>query len=270
MITKEKTQFLDDLGGKEREIIIPQSTNLDFLINHWKNYRVDHKDIHKYLYEDTFEPSLNNIDFSNEDLNNFIYTLSTIDIGSNLEVVGTYTGYLLRYWYEKQRDNNKNTDFYINGHGLKFNNLFQETKYAGNVIVDNFKGQHIFLNFAKEGKAGNVVLMNCSGMANGQLIGNEYSKVRSVIALNNCGMQVAAACQNIDYYIAINNKADYTGGNCANDGDINLMILSENIGDNIAINLGKNQGEVHSVFMINNDLLSTGINIGHWVGKIKN
>ncbi|MFC1697779.1 hypothetical protein ACFL1H_05575 [Nanoarchaeota archaeon] len=261
----KNSTFLDDLGGKEREIIIPQSTNLDFIIKTWERFNDsfnDHLSEYKLSQNNSFgyyfvEDSLFETVITDDDIKSFIFTLSYNDYDfEKITKLGRFTGYLLRKWFEK------NDNFYINGHGIEFDYLFFHTTNLKNIIVDNFKGNEIMSNLGTNGVAGNIVTMNCVGDYIAKNIGT-YGKVNSVIGLNNkINHSLSNISGEVNYCINIDNEGYENGCSLGTNGKLNLFIHYNNSGIGNAKNLAQEKGFVDTAFLINNNSSGIGADAG--------
>ncbi|MBW3017852.1 hypothetical protein KY325_01700 [Candidatus Woesearchaeota archaeon] len=107
---------------------------------------------------------LKDIGFNETDLKNYIYANANRDNEINpARVLGMYTGCLLTLLTQRNKEENKETLFYINGKGNNFPYLLTHVEEFDAVVVDNFKGDRICEGIGRLGKAGFVAVKNIKG-----------------------------------------------------------------------------------------------------------
>ncbi|MFC1697776.1 hypothetical protein ACFL1H_05560 [Nanoarchaeota archaeon] len=294
VVTEENiTSFLDDLGGDEREIIIPGSNPTMDKLNAVRDQLFEEfnddtistglqlfiKEEHQKICE-RLDKLTNNLQYEQEDLKNFIFENSNLDIDILEPVLGVYTAYLL---------DKLNLDFfYINGLNNQFNYLFCNSKNCKNLIIENFSGFNIglyisttgllayinnkgkniglevgydgktddpFYDMEMKGRTNNVFFINNKGKQIG-FSAAHATKASFIAFINNEGEYTAKSfCEHgdIDTLFALNNKGDYFGKSIAEYGKINNLILKDNKGINPLNNLDHNDTKIENAYLINNE-----------------
>ncbi|MBT5022164.1 hypothetical protein HON01_05045, partial [Candidatus Woesearchaeota archaeon] len=109
--------------------------------------------------------NLNEVNFNNADLTNFIFSRINSDCDElEAKIVGMYSSALLEILTENNREKNLSTRFYINGDGNEFDYLFFGVCNFDELIVDNFKGNNICEGACSGGNTGNfLALLNLEG-----------------------------------------------------------------------------------------------------------
>ncbi|MFC1698092.1 hypothetical protein ACFL1H_07145 [Nanoarchaeota archaeon] len=273
-------QFLDDLGGDEREIIIPKSGPVidklngvrDMIIHEFDDgynhilIRNNIKKIYKKIYKRLEELSLN-LNYDKKDLTNFIHANINLDIGNGNSILGVYSAYLL---------DKLNLDFYyIDGKGNEFDQLFQGSQNCKNLIIENFQGDHVgadistsgllaFINnngdkigksAGDQGETNNVFYINNKGKEIGSTVAYE-GKANNVFYINNIGDLICyfvCVQGKINSILALNNEGMGFGKDLANEGEINNLIVKDNKSSKLFQGLGYKWGSVDTAYLINNE-----------------
>lgn len=216
--------MIEKLKGinKEREIKERESTSLEKLLEigkkivrkyavklpaHFQRFYDEFKlDKLDEPYEDIYQElkcrELKGIDFSKTDLQNLV--LSFVNNNSdNYEaiILGLYTGNLLHMLTQRNKEQGKRTNIYINGYGNRFDYLFFYAKVGNNLIVENFKGNWICAFVGHREKRVNRVIGK-------DIIGSNSfhsSKIDHLVLINIDGFCTAECCSgNILYYYNCN------------------------------------------------------------------
>ncbi|MFC1698268.1 hypothetical protein ACFL1H_08085 [Nanoarchaeota archaeon] len=237
--TKEKTKFLDDLEGEEREIIQAKSTIVDKL-NHVKEHLFtyvkstipylnyyDHESLRNdaLKIKNKADTLLKNINYQEIDLKDFILSNTNLDLEEKqTSVLGIYSGILL---------DNLNLDFfYINGIGNEFSHLFEFSNNCKNLVIDNFKGDEIGYGISNSNI---LALINNKGYHIGSDIAAYGSKINKVFFYNNIG--------------------DGIGHGIARKGFAEKVIYLKNSGDNKTIT--DFLGDINTLVAIRNETNNT-------------
>ena len=160
--------------------------------------------IYVKLYEQN-SPTLDDIDYTEEDLNKTIQLLSDSDMYDKLDeesieleeycksrpgvfALGIYSSILLDKLTEKNKEKGESTKIHVAGDGTRFDFLFSCAENIDELIIENFKGNCIGSCIGgKKGNANTLQISNCEGNNIGTAIGN----VDSLIIANNSGNRIA-------------------------------------------------------------------------------
>ena len=111
------------------------------------------------------KPFLDNIVFSQSDLENYVLSRSIQDLsdGSESYFIGFYSGILLSTLTERNFAEGKRTRIYLDGLGNNFDYLFTHANKIDQLIVENFNGDRICSNMGAFGSFKSIAAINCSG-----------------------------------------------------------------------------------------------------------
>ncbi|MFC1698091.1 hypothetical protein ACFL1H_07140 [Nanoarchaeota archaeon] len=270
--TKDKTKFLDDLGGNERELTQPESTTLDKL-NEIRDIIIkEYNSRNNYLFLNTFmkeayEEINNRLDeltsdlkYKEIDLKNFIYANSNLDLGDSAATLGAYSAYLL---------DKLNLDFfYINGFKNHFDHLFQGSSNCKNLIIESINGFDVGANISNSGL---LAFINIKGDQIGTHAANER-KTNNVFYINNNGKDIGISVAEFgeaSFIAYINNKGEYIGRESGHSAEIDTFLAINNVGINYLRSIIMN-GELNNLVLIENKGFNPLEHIGSDGGKIKN
>ncbi|MFC1698197.1 hypothetical protein ACFL1H_07690, partial [Nanoarchaeota archaeon] len=108
------TNFLDDLGGEEREIIPADSTMVDnlmdllnYLLNNENVQKINNTPLYDSLYKELYRVTREKItDLTLKDLESFLLTSSQMDLSyDDILIRGNYSGALLNILSDLNEDN---------------------------------------------------------------------------------------------------------------------------------------------------------------------
>jgi len=192
---------------------------------------------------------LKGIEFNENDLQMFIYAkASTNDLEPySLEAtaLGRFSGVLLDLLTERNKEQDRGTRFYVNGHGQTFNHLFAHAKDVDSVVVDNFRGDNICANITRTNL---VAAINSNGFGFADRVGSEKGgKVSSVILMNG----------------AYHGSAQRIG---ENEGYADSVLFLNAHGPDMGNSIGGN-GRVNSVYFINSESHMGLQNLGRLLAK---
>ena len=194
---------------------------------HWTNMF----QAYDHLY-DIVATSLDNVDFDEKDLEQFVRINMDSDSERNLEThKGRFTAVLLDLLIERNREKGKETKIHINGEGGRFNYLFYQAKKVDQLIVENVSGDHICQHLGADGNANLVVLINNNSE-------NLACSAGSLGAVNTL--------------LAIDNSAGELGGDIAREGKLNLAVCVGNTAGSIARNAGAKHGRINMMLVADN------------------
>jgi len=267
------------------------------------NYLVGYGRLYSAMYDYVKNNFLRNVMFTEDDLRAFVITKAFSkndesdkkiglynghDVDKTKIRPGMYSGCLLQLLTERNKKAGRNTKFYVNGQGLKFNFLFTYAKHIDEVIVDNFKGDCLCEGIASQnGSANSVAVINCKNAdnENGSVghIGAHDGIVGSVIVLNHEGGYTpdhAGTCGGYaNSVVVVNGSGKFIGSRSgAFGGNLGSSLILNNEGEDIGEAIGTSHdrdylsggktGYAGSVYLIKNKGSSIGSSIAAGGGNL--
>ncbi|MFC1697764.1 hypothetical protein ACFL1H_05500 [Nanoarchaeota archaeon] len=260
MTVKEK--FLDDLGGKEREIIVPNSSLNEKLFKHCTDMMNTYEYTKRnYIFPNTFhekgiqiyEQLKKEIDFkfNINQFNDFILNYSDIHLEEDKKkVFGCCTSALFKLA-------EKGIEVYLNGQGKRFDYLLHHLTEFDDLILDNFKGKELLSHaISRDEKGGSLIIANSDLDRSGMQFGTQGSF--DTLTLLNCNIN--ASFYNLsntsDSYantiIVANSRGD--GGFysiCEKHGKLELFLYAYNNFEEFGYRVG-GEGQIKKIFALHN------------------
>lgn len=191
---------------------------------------------HNYdeMYTILKEIELKDVSFTEDDLRQFIFSNANND-GAGMDIrasqwLGIFTGCLLQLLTERNKEKGKETVFYVNGNGNRFDYLFFGARKIHELFVESFCGDFICNHIASHGGEADLVCgLSLKGNYSLSSIGESKGVVKQVIGISLEGDYVFTDCSNHDGHvhqmIMLDIKGDYPlHGAAMNIGDINQVI----------------------------------------------
>lgn len=238
----------------------------------------DEKEYMKKFYT-SLDSSLKIGKFDEKDLESYLM-MSNGELFEDHSVLlrGIYSGYLLTLLTRRNREENKSTSFYFNGHGKEYHCLFCCAKDVDSVIIDNFCGDAVGTAIGGfGGNANSILFYNCKGDGLGVGIGSEGNC--GLVSFVKCegesmgveigiegkiGVAFASNCKGFDLlgsglfkkgkagvlWVTDNESENTPGGPCLNEGKLGIAYFKWHTG-NINENLCSDEGKIEHLFIDN-------------------
>ncbi|MBW3017851.1 hypothetical protein KY325_01695 [Candidatus Woesearchaeota archaeon] len=272
--------MFEDLKGieKEREEKV-ETSNLEKLIEigNWaiKKYRRRNFDKRYKVHEDMYKDLLKKQpEFTEADLKSYVLAKANSDYEQKERLaLGFYTGCLLQILTERNNEQEKRTRIYINGHGNRFDNLFDYARTVDDLIIDNFQGEHICHGIGINGNVNSLTILNCKGYGIASEIGAYGGKAGIILLANNNGFTTGSGTSfkkgKTGLFLLTNNEGDNPAGSLANnEGEIDLALFSKHKGNTQYFMIANNKGKINKIFMLDNDSDTVAYFAGEKKGKI--
>jgi len=213
---------------------------------------VKSKDVYSEMYDEVKDRLLNKVEFNEDDLKGFIFMRSDQKHLQECEswALGLYSGCLLELLTERNEAAGLPTDFYFNGGGRTLNHLFSNARKAGNIFVNNVKGEYLCSDLGTSGGyAPFVIVANSTGSHVGENCFKGGGKGGLIMIVNHIGYDVGM-------------KIGSGEGHDSKGGDINLVILANNKkSTSCGAMVGQYNSHIGLILVENNEGVGTGRSI---------
>src|SRR3989338_2084130 len=226
------------------------------------------KDYLKYMamYIELTQERLSEAQFNEEDLKNFIFYCVNHDYeSSKAQAYGMYSGCLLQLLTERNKEQGKSTQFYIDGKGNRFDYLFCYANHVDEVRIVNFSGDYICSFMGSFGGSANLIYgENLTGNFIFSNIGSYNSNINRIfgshikgnwafsrIGTNGCNINevIGESIEGRGAFSAIGDH-DYESENVCAVTKINRLIGINIKGDNAFTILGKNRSLITQLVLV--------------------